>query len=68
MNIHKSKAMSKSFTAKYNVVNLVYVEFHDSAESMINRERALKEWKRNWKIRLIVYDNPTWRDLSYEII
>ncbi|EQB10941.1 hypothetical protein RLDS_26255 [Sphingobium lactosutens DS20] len=30
----------------------------------IAREKALKAWKREWKIRLIEASNPDWRDLS----
>ena len=30
----------------------------------ITREKALKAWKRDWKIRLIEEGNPDWRDLS----
>ena len=36
-------------------------------ESAIAREKAIKEWKRAWKLELIEKSNPTWRDL-YEAI
>jgi putative endonuclease len=29
----------------------------------ITREKALKKWRRDWKIRLIEEQNPEWRDL-----
>jgi predicted GIY-YIG superfamily endonuclease len=29
----------------------------------IQRERSLKEWRRQWKINLIERDNPRWDDL-----
>ena len=29
----------------------------------IEREKALKKWRRNWKIRLIEEMNPDWSDL-----
>lgn len=32
-------------------------------ESAILREKAIKEWKRAWKIELIETANPKWRDL-----
>ena len=32
-------------------------------ESAILREKALKNWKRQWKMRLIEGENPEWRDL-----
>lgn len=66
MNI-KSLADPKSFTSKYNVKLLVYLEECPDAESMINRERRLKEWNRNWKLGLINKNNPEWKGLSLEV-
>jgi putative endonuclease len=37
-------------------------------ESAITREKALKEWKRAWKIALIEDANPYWRDLYHDIL
>jgi len=37
-------------------------------ETAIAREKAIKEWKRAWKIRLIEEKNPDWRDLYEELI
>ncbi len=52
------------FTKEYGVNNLVYFELHDTAESAITREKNMKAWKREWKIRLIEESNPGWRDRS----
>ena len=41
---------------------------HDTMESAIQREKAIKNWKRVWKIRTIESVNPTWRDLYPELI
>ena len=46
------------FTARYGVRTLVWFESHDSMEGAIAREKALKEWKRAWEIRLIEEQNP----------
>jgi putative endonuclease len=59
---HKAKAVP-GFTARYDVDTLVWFEAHDSAESAIEREKQIKEWKRDWKISLIEGDNPRWIDL-----
>jgi len=64
---HKNKIYPNSFTAKYNCNLLVYYEQFDSMESMVARERQLKEWQRNWKMRLIIKQNPNWDDL-YPIV
>jgi putative endonuclease len=60
---HKSKQNPNSFTAKYNINNLVYYEIYNYIDEAIVREKELKKWKRAWKIALIEKDNPTWRDL-----
>jgi putative endonuclease len=32
------------------------------------RERAMKRWRRDWKIALIERHNPTWRDLFADVL
>jgi putative endonuclease len=53
-----------AFVQKYQVFRLVYVETYDRAEDAIRREKQLKKWNRDWKIRLIEENNLEWRDLS----
>ncbi len=57
-----------AFAARYNVQRPVYVEFHDDIAAAIWREKAIKAWKRDWKVRLIESINPEWRDLWDEIV
>lgn len=57
-----------SFTQKYHVHMLVWCEWHDTIESGILREKQLKRWKREWKVRLIEEANPEWRDLFKDFI
>lgn len=64
---HKNKVITDSFTARYNIVNLVYHETHECSESAIRRERRLKLWPRNWKKDLIEKFNPQWDDLYNNI-
>lgn len=42
---------------------LVHVEETDDIEVAILREKQLKKWNREWKIRLIEESNPEWEDL-----
>lgn len=63
---HKEKLV-KGFTQKYDLHMLVYYEVHDSIEAAIVREKQMKEWKRNWKLRQIMDMNPEWKDLYEEI-
>jgi putative endonuclease len=58
----------KGFTSKYNVTRLVWYELHGTMEGAITREKRLKKWNRDWKIRLIEERNPYWNDLWDEII
>lgn len=64
---HKNHQVA-GFTEKYNIHNLVYYEEHDSIESAILREKQIKKWKRDWKIRLVENNNPSWNDLYSEIL
>lgn len=55
--------MIDGFTKKYKVHNLVYYEHTNDIHSAIEREKAIKRWKRQWKINLIEQKNPNWDDL-----
>lgn len=63
---HKN-GLGDGFTAKHNVHTLVWFEQHETMVSAITREKAIKAWKRNWKVELIEASNPVWRDLYGEI-
>ncbi len=58
----------ESFTKKYNVHKLVYYEYTEDVISAIEREKRLKTWQRQWKLRLIEEMNPEWNDLYDELI
>ena len=60
--LHKNGAYD-GFTKKYGVRDLVWREFHSTMDDAIQREKALKKWRRDWKIALIEKTNPNWRDL-----
>ncbi len=55
------------FTKKYKVKSLVWYEHHDYMESAIKREKQIKKWNREWKIKLIEEFNPNWIDLHDDI-
>lgn len=60
---HKTKLI-EGFTKKYNLDKLVYLEETDSIESAILREKQLKKWRREKKIKLIESINPQWEELT----
>jgi putative endonuclease len=61
---HKQKLHPASFSAKYNINQLVYYESFATIAPAIAREKELKGWLRYRKIAIIVSSNPEWRDLS----
>ena len=65
MSEHKQGLMP-GFANKYSVNLLVYYETFDTMDLAITREKQLKKWNRQWKIRLIEQMNPEWRDLFNE--
>ena len=58
----------EGFTKKYNVNILVWYEVHETMESAIQREKAIRKWKRGWKINVIETMNPLWRDLYDDLL
>ncbi len=62
------EGLAEGFTRKYAVKRLVYFEPHDTAQQAIQREKNIKHWPREWKIDLIIRNNPEWRDLYDEIV
>ena len=64
---HKND-LAAGFTRKYGVHILVWFEQHETMESAIMREKAIKEWQRVWKLSLIEALNPQWRDLYADIV
>jgi putative endonuclease len=57
---------SNSFTRRYNIDRLVYVEETNDVRDAITREKQIKGWTRARKVALIESSNPQWRDLSGE--
>lgn len=51
------------FCRKHGLTRLVHLEWYDTIEEAIVREKRIKAWKRQWKLRLIRAANPDWNDL-----
>ena len=60
--------LAQGFTNQHHVTLLVWYELHSTMEHAITREKQLKKWNRQWKLRLIDEKNPSWQDLWFEII
>ncbi|OJW54051.1 MAG: excinuclease ABC subunit C [Alphaproteobacteria bacterium 41-28] len=59
---HKN-GFTDGFARKYKIKMLVHFEIYDYVHNALQREKTLKHWKRDWKIRLIEEFNPNWKDL-----
>jgi putative endonuclease len=66
INEHKERVYD-GFTKKYNVLKLVYYEKHLTLEEAMRREKQMKKWNRQWKINLIVKENPDWDDIFFKL-
>jgi putative endonuclease len=62
---HKQGEMP-GFTKQYKVNRLVYFERFVNVNSAIAREKEIKGWRREKKVKLIEAENPTWDDLAEE--
>jgi len=65
---HQSKEFPNSFSARYNLNILIYMEHHPSIEEAIHREKMIKGKTRINKEKLIGKHNPEWKDLSSEVL
>ena len=59
---HRS-GLVEGFTRDHGIRHLVYFEQSPNVAAAITREKQLKKWNRQWKLRLIEQANPYWRDL-----
>lgn len=66
--VYQHNKIFEGFTKKYNVDKLVYYEIYNNVEDAIRREKQLKNWHRNWKMRLIGENNPEFEDLYNKIV
>ena len=61
---HRSFEHLHSFTARYKCTKLVHMEEFADPVQAIAREKELKGWRRDKKIRLIERENLEWSDLA----
>ena len=60
---HKQEVLP-GFSKRYGCKRLVWYERHAVMLDAIQRERNIKRYLRDWKLKLIEDLNPEWRDLS----
>ncbi len=57
-----------AFCRRYGLDRLALPEQHGTIDEAIAREKAMKAWKRDWKVELIEKSNPQWRDLFENLL
>jgi putative endonuclease len=62
---HKNR-MIPGFTHRYNIDRLIYFETFDDVNIAIHREKQLKGWTREKKLRLIQSSNPNLEEISFD--
>ena len=62
---HKS-GEGGAFTSAYKCHYLMHYEDYSDIRMAIEREKNLKNWKREWKVNLIRQNNPELLDLAAE--
>ncbi len=60
---HKNHIIA-GFSDKYKTERLLYFETIGDSLSAIGREKQIKNWRREKKIKLIESVNPKWVDLA----
>ena len=61
--VQHREGKGSAFCRRYGLDRLVYAEPHEDIHDAITREKAMKAWRRAWKIELIEQANPEWNDL-----
>ena len=62
------KGLVEGFSKRYNLKKLVHYEIYDTVIGAITREKQIKAGSREKKIKLIKSKNPTFRNLSEELL
>lgn len=60
---HKNK-LTEGFTKKYNLWKLLYFEEYNGVRLALEREKQIKDYRREKKLVLIVASNPTFEELK----
>ncbi|WP_027230261.1 GIY-YIG nuclease family protein [Phyllobacterium sp. UNC302MFCol5.2] len=61
------EGLTPGFAWTYGCKRLVWYEQHELIVDAIQREKSMKRWYREWKIRLIEGLNPQWDDLYHTL-
>lgn len=60
---HKNK-LADGFTKKYNLWKLIYFEEFSDVREALNREKQIKDYRREKKLKLIKKQNPNLEEIK----
>ena len=60
---HRS-GQGSAFTSRYRITRLVHFEVTPNSRAAIAREKQIKGWTREKRLRLVESANPMWIDLA----
>jgi len=64
--VEHQQGLIEGFTKKYGCNKLIYFEQTSDVRSALEREKQIKNWRREKKQNLLKTLNPQWKDLSLE--
>ena len=64
---YQNRGHDKTFCGRYNVYFLLYFEGHNYINNAIAREKEIKGWSREKKMKMIVTMNPKLEFLNREV-
>jgi putative endonuclease len=63
-----NRGKAKTFAGRYYCYKLLYYEVHQYVNNALAREKEIKGWTRNKKIKLINTENPDLLFMNSEIM
>ena len=66
--LEPKEGRGSKFTKRYEINRLVYCHEFGEIRDAIAAEKRIKGWKREKKVALIEEANPTWKDLSSDLV
>ena len=59
--------LGSGYTKKYKTVDLLYYEHYQYANDAIGREKQIKRWRREKKLKLVCTKNPKLKSLNQQL-
>ncbi len=60
--------LGSKFCAEYGLIRLVWMEFLPTIQEVMDQEKRVKRWRRDWKFALVENANPEWHDLYDDLL